>query len=168
MSTSSTPDSMRLVVFGAAGQTGAETIKQVLAAGYQVTAASRRSTSMPSREGLTTVAVDINDATAVEPAMKEADAVISTLGVPANAAMGSQPITLYSASIKNMILAMHKHGIKRIIATTSAGIEPNPHPKGNFIWSRVYVPLTKFGGMGKNTFGSTVRMEIVLKESELE
>lgn len=82
MSTNSVPGGkMHLVIFGAAGQTGIEIIKQALAAGYQVTAASRRSTSLPSQEGLAAVAVDINDASAVEVALKGADVAISTLGV---------------------------------------------------------------------------------------
>lgn len=70
--------------------------------------------------------------------------------------------------MKNIIPAMQKYGIKRILAISAAQVEENPHPKGNFIWNRVLLPLAKLTGLGKNIFEDMARMEGALKDSDLE
>jgi putative NADH-flavin reductase len=72
---------MRLTILGATGGTGRELIRQGLAAGHEITAVVRD----PARLGITDerlvpVRADVFDAAALEPAVKDADAVLSVLG----------------------------------------------------------------------------------------
>lgn len=72
---------MRLTVLGATGGTGRELITQGLAAGHEMTAVVRDPARLPVRdERLHVVRADVFDAAALEPAVKDADAVLSALG----------------------------------------------------------------------------------------
>lgn len=117
---------MKIVVFGASGGTGLKVVEQALEAGHTVTAFVR----MPSRismqhPGLTLFQGDVMDAAAVEKAIAGQDAVVSTLGptrppVPA----------MMETAARNILAAMKKHGVRRIVSTTGAGIrQPEDKPK---------------------------------------
>src|SRR4051812_5318411 len=83
---------MKIVIFGANGQTGKLLTQQALAAGHTVTAVTRHPETFPIRhEHLQVMHGDVFDLAAVEQAVAGQEAVLSTLGVP----FSRQPITVY-------------------------------------------------------------------------
>lgn len=109
---------MKIVVFGASGGTGLRVVEQALEAEHTVTAFVRTPSRISMRHpGLTLFQGDVMDAAAVEKAIAGQDAVVSTLGstrppVPA----------MMETAASNILAAMKKHGVRRIVSTTGAGI----------------------------------------------
>jgi putative NADH-flavin reductase len=123
---------MKLTVFGATGRTGIPLIQQALAEGHSVTAFLRDPAKLPiQHERLTIIQGDVNNPTDVERAVAGADAVISTIGPARNS-----PTDLMTTAARNITSAMQKHGIKRLIVMTGAGVgapEDQPKPINHFI-----------------------------------
>jgi putative NADH-flavin reductase len=117
---------MKIVVFGAAGGTGSEIVRQALAAGHQVTAFVRTPAKISLQHpNLSLFQGDAMDADAVERAIAGQEAVISAIGP-------SRPPTpgMMETAARNIVAAMHKHGLRRLISTTGAGVRhPQDRPK---------------------------------------
>ena len=108
---------MNILVFGASGKTGKLVVEQALAAGHTVTAFVRDSSKLTlSHSNLKVIKGDVLDPASVEGAMAGIDAVISALG-PNKAS----PPDLLERATRHIITAMHKHGVKRIVAEGGAG-----------------------------------------------
>ena len=74
---------MNLVVFGANGPTGLELCRQALTADHQITAAVRRPDEFPLQDkALHVVKANVMDGSSLASVVGNADAVLSTLGVP--------------------------------------------------------------------------------------
>ena len=117
---------MKFVVFGASGGTGLEVVKQALDAGHIVTAFVRTPSKMNiQHSNLTLFQGDVMNAEAVEKTIAGQEAVISTLG-PVR-----PPVPhMMETAAKNIVVAMKKHGIRRIVSTTGAGVrQPEDQPK---------------------------------------
>jgi putative NADH-flavin reductase len=117
---------MKIVVFGASRGTGFEVVKQALEAGHHVTAFVRMPEKFSlSHENLTVFQGDAMDADAVEKANSGQDAVVSALGPT------RPPVPhMMETSAKNIVAGMKKHGVKRIVSTTGAGVrQPEDQPK---------------------------------------
>src|SRR5688572_11660953 len=108
---------MKIVVFGASGGTGLEVVKQALDAGHLITAFVRTPSKVPIQHpNLTFIQGDVMDAAAVEKAIVGQEAVISVLG-PVR-----PPVPhMMETAAKNIVAAMKKHGIRRIVSMTGAG-----------------------------------------------
>lgn len=117
---------MKIVIFGASGRTGLEVLKQALESGHIVTAFVRTPSKIDIQHpNLTLFQGDVMDTDAVEKAIVEQDAVICTLG-PVRPSIPS----MMQTAAKNIVAAMKKHGIHRIILTTGAGVrQPEDQPK---------------------------------------
>lgn len=114
---------MKVTVFGATGATGKQVVRQALAAGHQVTAVARNPAAVPGGgDQLTVVRGDVLDPAAVEEAVATGGVIVSALGSP-----GRKPTTVYSAGVGNMLRAMKAHEVRRIIALSADGVEPNPN-----------------------------------------
>ena len=117
---------MKIVVIGASRGVGLEVAEQALQAGHTVTAFVRT----PSRftiqhPDLTVFQGDSMDAAAVEKVIAGQDAVISTLGPTRPPVPG-----MMETSAKNIVAAMKKQGVRRLVSTTGAGIrQPEDKPK---------------------------------------
>lgn len=111
---------MRLIVFGASGPTGRKVAAQALAAGHEVTAVTRRHESYPLDDAnLRVIGAELADAAAVQEAVVGHDAVISTFGVP----YSREPITVYSEGMGNIVRAMTRNGVERLVCVTSKEVE---------------------------------------------
>lgn len=109
---------MKIVVFGASGGTGKQVVQQALAAGYEVTAFVRDPAKLAIQDAaLRTVQGDVTDAAAVEAVLSGQEAVISALGPSRPPAPG-----MMETAAQNIVAAMQKHNIRRLIATTGAGV----------------------------------------------
>jgi len=116
---------MKLIVFGATGQTGMEIVKQALAAGHAVTAVARDPAKMGEyRSKVNVIQGDSTDKQIVEQAVVNADAVLSALGH-----VSGSPPDLLSKSISNIIEAMNRQNVKRLVVLTNvAARDPTDSP----------------------------------------
>jgi putative NADH-flavin reductase len=155
---------MRIVIFGANGQTGRLLTGQALTAGHDVAAVTRHQAAFPfTHDRLEVVEADGHDAPAVDRAVEGAGAVLSVLGVP----FTRKQITSYSTGTGNIIAAMSRHGVKRLIVVSSSATEPHHHADGGFLLNRVLQPLIT-ATIGKTTYADMRRMEDLVRRSDLE
>ncbi len=109
----------RVLVIGATGGTGRQLVKQALQRGYHVTALVRDPTRIDIvHPQLTVIQGDVLDATSVEKAMRDQQAVLSALGHK----RWFYPARILSAGTRNILSAMRACGTKRLICETSLGI----------------------------------------------
>ncbi|MFC8448506.1 NAD(P)-dependent oxidoreductase [Kitasatospora sp. NPDC057223] len=154
---------MRIVVLGATGPTGRRLTDQALAAGHRVTAVARRPENLPPRAGLTAVAADAGDPEAVDAAVAGADAVLSALG----ARPGRRPVTVYSAGARNVITAMERHGVRRLLAISSSVNDPAWRPSGAFLFNHVLDPYVN-RVIARTAHEDMRRMEALIRASGLD
>jgi len=106
---------MNLTVLGAAGATGTQLVEQALAAGHHVTALARSPEKLTiTNPNLHVVQGDATDRAAVSPAVKGADAVISTLG-------GAAPVIAEAA--RAIVAVAEQEGPQRIVMLSSFAVE---------------------------------------------
>jgi putative NADH-flavin reductase len=117
---------MKTVVFGASRGVGLKVVEQALDAGHIVTAFVRTPAKFTLQHpNLTVCQGDSMDAAAVEKAIAGQDAVISALGPTRPPVPG-----MMETSAKNIVAAMKKHGVRRLVSTTGAGVrQPEDKPK---------------------------------------
>jgi putative NADH-flavin reductase len=119
-------EKMKIVVFGASRGVGLEVVKRALEEGHQVTAFVRTPSKMEIKhQNLVLFQGDAMDAIAVEKAIHAQDAVISALGPTRPPVPG-----MMEMAARNIVNAMKKHGVQRIVSTTGAGVrQPEDRPK---------------------------------------
>jgi putative NADH-flavin reductase len=106
---------MKLLVFGATGGTGRQTVEQALAQGHQVTAFVRQPSALAMQHAnLAVVQGDGQDKDAVRKIVPGHDAVLSALGTR------SGPPILPEIT-RNILDAMQEHGIRRSLWVSSFG-----------------------------------------------
>jgi putative NADH-flavin reductase len=153
---------MRVVVFGANGPTGRELVGQALAAGHEVVAVTRHPEQVLPRDRLAVVGADATDAAAVSAAVAGGDAVLSALGVPYT----RKPVTVYSTATANMIAAMAERGVRRLVVTGSAALDPGYRASDSVLFRRVMEPL--FMRLpGKTVYADNREMEALIRASSL-
>lgn len=109
---------MRLVVFGASGRTGRLLVERALAKGHTVNAFVRDPAKLAlSAANLRVLCGDIGDAAQVADAIAGGDAVLSALGPSRNS-----PPDVLSAGAAHIIAGMNKHGVRRLVWQTGAGV----------------------------------------------
>lgn len=110
---------MTVTVFGASGAIGRQVLEQALAAGYTVRAFVRDAAKSPTDARVTTVVGEITDADRVAEAVQGADAVIWAVGPSRNAA---DQVQVFESGAQNLVAAMKKHGVSRLVALSGAGV----------------------------------------------
>ena len=115
---------MKVVIFGASGGTGVHVVKQALEAGHEVTAFVRDPSRLPvQHERLRVLQGDVVESEKVAEAVAGQDAVLSALG-PAKPAF-----TAMTVGAQHIIAAMQRHGVRRLITLTGAGVaDSNDRP----------------------------------------
>jgi putative NADH-flavin reductase len=109
---------MRLLIFGASGQTGRELVRQALERQHAVTAFVRQPTMLSASPSLRITQGDVADAAAVEAAMPNHEAVVSVLGV--GVPLRSDPAVV--AGIRHIVQSMEKHGLRRLLYLSFIGV----------------------------------------------
>jgi putative NADH-flavin reductase len=154
---------MRIVVFGANGPTGRQLTVQALAARHEVVAVTRHPDQIPPRDRLAVVGADVTIPAAVEAAVTGGDVVLSALGVPYT----RKPVSVYSAGTANIITATEKHGVRRLIVTGTAAVDPGYQSSDSVIFTRVMEPL--FMRLpGRTVYTDNRRMEARIRASSLD
>jgi putative NADH-flavin reductase len=108
---------MKLTIFGASSTTGKLLVEKALASGHEVTAFVRDATKLRlTHENLKIITGTALNSAQVDEAVKGSDAVLSTLGPK------GKPTVMAAESTKNIVSAMEKHGVKRFVVISVAGI----------------------------------------------
>lgn len=116
---------MRLTIFGATGRTGIHLLEQALAAGHEVKVLVRDPSKVKSQNThLKVLAGNVQNAAQVEQAIADSECVVSVLGKTEN-----KPTDEISTGTDNILAAMKKQGVRRLVISAGAGVgDPNDSP----------------------------------------
>lgn len=149
---------MKVLVVGSTGGTGLELVEQALEEGHQVTAFARRPEALRIRhDNLAVNQGDILDEAAVEGAVRGQDAVLCALGVRK---LGAN--TILSDGTRNLIRAMERRGVRRLVVESSLGVGDSRGQLGGW-YNWIMVPLFL-----KQVFEEKERQETLVRASALE
>ena len=154
----------RVLVLGANGPSGRQVVRQALGRGFRVDALTRHPEAFPiQHERLHVIGGDATNADVVDAAVAPSGVVISVIGT----AFTRQPVEVYSASARLVVAAMQRHGKRRLLVVTSAGLTPTSERRDTSVLERALTPLTR------RTFGRTVyddmeQMEAIVSASSLD
>ncbi len=152
---------MNLIVFGASGGTGRHLVEQALGAGHQVTAFIRNPAKFGiAHDNLAAVAGDVMDTVAVERAVAGHDSVLVALGAPA-----LKPGTVRSEGTRNIVRAMEKAGVRRLVCQASLGYGDGKAVlrRAPLFFRYVVAPFIL-----RPTFTDHARQEAIVKTSRLD
>lgn len=109
---------MNLTVFGGSSGTGAQVVQQALAAGHAVTVLVRDPAKMTTQQPrLQVVSGNVLNQRDVDKALDQADAVVCSLGKT-----GNNPADVVSTGTQQIINAMQRQGVRRLIIVSSLGV----------------------------------------------
>src|ERR671921_1179752 len=133
-------------------------MRQALAQGYEVTALARNPSAVAPEDNRPRVLQgNALDASEVEAAVAGQDAVLSALGTSS-----ARPTTLFSESTHNLIGAMDKHGVRRLVCITGVGVGDSKGHVG-FLYDRIIRPFVV-----RNVYEDKERQEEAIQQSDLE
>lgn len=122
-------ESKKVLVVGATGGTGRATIDALLKRGHRVTAFSRHAESLENTsDRLRLLNGDATNPDDIDRAVAGHDAVIITLGITENPlrvrlfGAAHTPLDVRSTGTRNVIAAMRKHGVSRLVVQSSYGV----------------------------------------------
>jgi putative NADH-flavin reductase len=149
---------MKVLIIGATGATGKILMREALAQGHQLTALARNPSALvPEDYRLRVLQGNALDVSSVEAAVAGQDAVLVALGT-----RSSRPTTLFSESTHNLIGAMDKHGVRRLVCITGVGVGDSKGHVG-FLYDRIIRPLVV-----RNVYEDKERQEEAIEQSDLE
>ncbi len=149
----------KLLIVGATGGTGRELVRQALERGHEVTAFVRRPAKLDVRhERLTVARGDVLDPASVEAAVRGQDAVLSALGHK----RWFYPTRILSEGTRNLVDAMEREGVRRLICETALGIGDSFGRMGLYYTLFVGIFILPF------YFYDKVRQERVIRGSALD
>tara|TARA_B100000676_G_C18079705_1_gene850298 strand:- start:2701 stop:3105 length:405 start_codon:yes stop_codon:yes gene_type:complete len=112
----------KIVVIGGSRGIGLETVKTLLHQGHHLTLFSRGARNVNlSAVNLRLFPGDALNEADVNAAIEGKDAVVQTLGVPADYRLLSGSIDLFSSATKTLISAMETKNIRRLLTVTGFG-----------------------------------------------
>ena len=120
---------MKVLVIGSTGGSGRAAVAHLLTEGHEVTAFARRADpTLAPHARLSVVTGDALDPADVDRAVAGQDAVVVTLGITENPLRvrlrgpARTALDVRSAGTRNVIAAMHRHGVRRLVVQTSYGV----------------------------------------------
>lgn len=158
----SRPRHSRLLILGANGPTGRQTVQRALVRGYEVHALTRHPETFPlHHDRLHVIAGDATDEGVIDVAVAGTDAVICTIGT----SFTRQPVEVYSASARLLVQAMSRHRKRRLIVVTSGGVDTTHQPDG--IVARLSRSLMR-DRVGRTVYDDMEKMESAVSASDLD
>jgi putative NADH-flavin reductase len=149
---------MKLVIFGSTGATGRHLVDQALDTGHGVTAVARQPDRLDdlAHADLSVLRGDVLVPEDVERAVEGQDAVLCAIGA------GADPTTVREDGTRNIVEAMEKAGVSRLICLSSLGVGD----------SRANLPFfTRTVIVGiflRHAFADHERQEAVVRQSSLD
>jgi uncharacterized protein YbjT (DUF2867 family) len=154
---------MKLVIFGANGQTGRLATALALNAGHHVVAVTRRPHEFPlAGPGLTVAEADVRDPSGLGSLVAGVDAVVSTLGVT----FTREPVDTYSAGTGHIVAAMRAAGTRRLVAVSSTAAYPTRRNHAPLTLRLVEPIITRT--IGKTVYDDIRNMETIVRDSGLD
>ena len=154
---------MKLVIFGANGQTGRLATALAVSAGHNVVAVTRRPREFPlAGPDLMVAQADVRDASAVGALVAGADAVVSTLGVT----FTREPVDTYSIGTGNIVTAMRTARTRRLVVVSSTAAYPTRRSGAPLALKLVEPIITRT--IGKTVYDDIRRMEGIVRDSDLD
>ena len=151
---------MKLLIIGATGGLGKALAQGALERGHATTALARDPAKLEGRsEHLRVVRGDVLNPASVESAVRGQDAVVSALGTPSP----RKPSTLLSEGTKNVVGAMERHGVGRLVCVTVLGTGDSGRRHG-----RLFYRLFVLGFFVRPMLEDKERQEEVIRESRLD
>ncbi len=151
----------KIIVFGATGGSGKEAVKQALEKGCEVTAIVRNPSAFDIyHPDLMTVKGDVLQPASFEKELVGKDVVISCPGTGASL----QPTTIYSAGITNIIAAMKKAGVNRLVCISAGALETNKEMG----WLLRTLAKLVLQNILRNLYTDMRLMEKIVEESRLD
>jgi uncharacterized protein YbjT (DUF2867 family) len=152
---------MKILVFGASGLTGGIVVDLALKQGHKVVVLTRDASKFSQRNpNLEVMEGNANSQEDVERALKDVAAVIHCLGIGGKG-QGSST-TVVSDSVRAVLAAMTKTGVKRIVCMSNVGAGGS----GTWFYNAVVLPI--FLRWLKPIIEDKNRMEELLKSSQLD
>ena len=149
---------MRLLVFGASGQTGRELVRQALERGHVVTAFVRRADALPASDAsLRIIRGNVADWSTVTAAVPGHDAVVSTLGVGKPLEHDADVI----AGVQHIVRAMQEQGVRRLLYLSFIGVRESRASVGFVLRYIAPVPL-------RHEIADHEAKEALVRESRLD
>jgi putative NADH-flavin reductase len=148
---------MKAIIFGATGTVGNEIVKQVLRKRFEVTVFVRNPEKItnPNHANLTICKGDVLNLSDVEKAVQNHDVVLCALG---DGKVGK----IRALGTRNIIDAMNKAGLKRLICQSTLGMGES-YGNLNLIWKHVM-----FGMLLKKVFQDHQLQETYILNSDLD
>jgi putative NADH-flavin reductase len=114
---------MRLAIFGGTGRVGRRLIEYGLAEGHSIVALVRDPARLTAHgNGCRALAGDVLDPAGVDETVYGSDAVLSAIGGAGLAAPGSA----ISGGMRNIVAAMDRRGVRRVLAVAGSGVLDAP------------------------------------------
>jgi len=121
---------MKLVIFGASGQTGSLLVSKALESGHQVTAYVRREgVSFPEHPNLSVIVGQLDDTLKLQEAIAGADACLSALGGNSLKKRSAE----FTNGIANILSVIEQTGVRRFIYLSSIGAGDSRYYMGPLI-----------------------------------
>lgn len=147
---------MKLLIIGATGSVGHQVVKQALEQGHSVTAFVRDASKLDiSHPDLTIASGDVMDPSSLEQAMQDQEAVLCSIGA-------GRKGTVRSEGTRNIIHAMEKLGVRRLICQSSLGVGSS-RKYLTFYWKYIM-----FGLLLRPAYFDHVEQERLVKNSRLD
>lgn len=108
---------MKIAVIGANGKSGQAFVDEAVQRGHQVRAGIFRDRGYGERENVTYMQCDATVPEDVEKLVKGCDAVVSLIGH-----VKGSPAFLQTTAMTNILSAMDRYGIKRLVSLTGTGV----------------------------------------------
>jgi putative NADH-flavin reductase len=148
---------MRLAILGATGRIGLYLLDWALDNGHQVHALARSAQALPDRAGLTVTPGDALDPVAVAEVISDADAVLSVLGP-----RGAKTSGLLAGAASNIVAAMGKTGVRRLVCVSAAGAFITGDPGSAWLVKLILPRILA------KPFADTRQMEDLIRASDLD
>ncbi len=150
---------MNILIIGVTRGIGAQLLDQALAKNHRVTVVARDTTRIQKNDNhLRVLRGDILDADAVDSAVEGQHFVCITIGRGPT----RKPVSLFSEGTKNVIAAMKRHSVSKLICVTGIGAgDSKGH--GGFLYNKIINPL-----LLKTIYEDKEIQEALVRDAQLE
>jgi putative NADH-flavin reductase len=150
---------MNILIVGATRGIGRQLLEQALTSGHNVTALVRDPRRLAlQHERLRVVKGDILDADSVARVMAGQDAVCCTIGIK----LPWPPVTVFSEGTRNLLQAMKKTGVRRLLCVTGIGAGDS-RGHGGFLYDYLILPV-----LFRTVYADKNRQEALIKASDVD
>jgi putative NADH-flavin reductase len=152
-------EAMNILIVGATRGIGRQLLEQALASGHSMTALVRNPQNLAlQHERLKVIKGDILDGDSVALAMARQEAVCCTIGVK----VPGIRVTVFSEGTRNLLQAMKKTKVKRLLCVTGIGAgDSKGH--GGFLYDYLFLPTVL-----RTVYADKDRQESLIKASDVD